>query len=226
VARIAGLALSATLGAGLLALYVSWKRRLTGMGKALTLVTLPFAAWVLGLSQTNMYSHRNDSYVVYVCKTYAEAQDIYRRTDWNGDGVLEYAISISGNYSLFERVAGGGDLQLVDQFFANAEYDPVRGTVVAPKAGYIFKVLTKQGPGAPGGRMSYLEPGPGGRARMTSGYALVACPYAYHSTGHYTYIINQSGTVYQKDLGPDSFEVFKRMTEYDPSSHGGWEPSP
>jgi hypothetical protein len=225
VARIAALALSATLGAGLLALYLCWKWRLSGTGKALTMVTLPFAAWVLGLSQTNMYSYRNDSFVIAVCKTYAEAQEIYRRTDWNGDGVLEYATAINGNYSLFERVAGSGDLQLVDQYFANAEYDPVRGTVVAPRVGYIFRALTGQGPGAPGGRMSYLELGWDGKLHMTKGYALIACPYAYHSTGHYSYIINQSGTVYQKDLGPDSFEVFKRMTEFDPSSHGGWTPS-
>src|ERR1039457_6861831 len=77
----------------------------------------------------------NETAAVAACKAYAEAQEMYRRTDWNGDGVLEYAQTLHGPYSLYENVSGKGDVALIDMTFANAEGDP--GTA-APKAGYVF----------------------------------------------------------------------------------------
>ncbi|MCW8130760.1 MAG: DUF2950 family protein, partial [Planctomycetota bacterium] len=89
----------------------------------------------------------NESAGIAACKSYAEAQDIYRRTDWDGNGVLEYAQTFSGRWSLYERNAGAGDLTLVDQAFARA--DLATGAAV-PRAGYVFKILKAQGPDAPG----------------------------------------------------------------------------
>ncbi len=55
---------------------------------------------------------------------------------------------------------------------------------------------------------------------MVAGFALVAFPAKYEASGITTFIVNQNGQVYQKDLGPDSTEIARHMTEYDPD--GGW----
>ena len=70
----------------------------------------------------------NETAAIAACRTYGEAQSIYRRTDYDKDGVLEYASDINGPLSLFETAAGAGDLQLVDQAFANAEGAPGNAT--------------------------------------------------------------------------------------------------
>lgn len=153
-----------------------------------------------------------ESAAIAACKTYAEAQDIYRRTDWDSDGVLEYSLTISGANSLYEKTAGQGNLTLVDAAFASAEGAP---GVAQPKAGYVFKILKGQGVNAPGGQKSYVVNG-----NMTQGYALVACPASYDGTGRNSFLINNTGTVYQKDLGPDTAKIVNAMTEYNPST--GW----
>lgn len=158
----------------------------------------------------------NESAAGAARKTYAEAQDIYRRTDWDGDGMLEYAQALRGDLSLYERKAGAGDLTLIDTAFARAEGDP---GVAQPKAGYVFKVLKGQGPQAPGGKRSYVVAGQGPQANsMTMGYALAACPASYDGTGRNMFLINNTGVVYQKDCGPETPELFKNMTEYNPDT--------
>jgi hypothetical protein len=144
------------------------------------------------------------------CKAYAEAQEIYRRTDYDGDGVLEYAQTLRGTNSLLERVSGAGDLALIDKTFANAEGPP---GCVPPKYGYVFKVLTAQGPAATGGARNYISNG-----NMTLGYALVACPGVYDVTGRDTFMISNNGTIFQKDLGPDTPKIVWAMTEFNPDT--------
>jgi len=143
------------------------------------------------------------------CKAYVEAQEIYHRTDWDGNGVLEYATSLQ------ELLKQGG---LVDTSFAAAEGLPGKAQ---PKAGYVCKVLTAQGPHATGGRKSYLD----GNGRMTLGYALVAAPAVYNVTGQDMYVINQKGVMYEADFGADTARIFTEMTEFDPDPAQGWEPS-
>lgn len=191
------------------------------MKKGFTLIELMIVvaiiAIIAAIAIPNLLRSRmaaNESAAIAACKTFAEAEDIYRRTDWDSDGVLEYAIAINGNNSLFEKNAGSGDLTLVDAAFANAEGDP--GTA-QPKAGYVFSVMTGQGANAPGGSKTYVVAGSGASANsMTLGYALVACPADYDGSGRNTFIINNTGTVYQKDLGPETPDIVKAMTEYDP----------
>src|SRR5258706_10984622 len=71
----------------------------------------------------------NEPAAVAACKAFATAEDIYRRTDYNHDGVLEYAQHLSGDNSLLENTAGSGDIALVDRSFGNAEGAPL-GTAV------------------------------------------------------------------------------------------------
>jgi DUF2950 family protein len=81
----------------------------------------------------------------------------------------------------------------------------------APYHGYYFKILTRQGAYAPGGKYSYIING-----NMIAGHALVAYPDKWGSSGVMTFIVNQEGRVYQKNLGPKTTEIAGAMTEYNP----------
>jgi hypothetical protein len=78
------------------------------------------------------------------------------------------------------------------------------------------RILTAQGSNAEGGVKSYIVNG-----KMVGGFAFVAYPAAYNSSGIMTFIVNQNGVVYQKDLGPDTNKIASAMPEYDPDST--WE---
>ncbi len=82
-----------------------------------------------------------------------------------------------------------------------------------PFNGYFFRILTSQGPHAPGGARNYVVNG-----RMTGGFAFVAYPAEYRSSGVMTLIIDKSGTIYEKDLGPDTTKLAQAMTSFDPDS--------
>jgi hypothetical protein len=85
-----------------------------------------------------------------------------------------------------------------------------------PFKGYYFRILTAQGSNAEGGAKSYIVNG-----NMVGGFAFIAYPAAYNSSGIMTFIVNQDGVIYEKDLGPDTNTIGSAMTEYDPDST--WE---
>jgi hypothetical protein len=82
-----------------------------------------------------------------------------------------------------------------------------------PFNGYMFRILTSQGRHAPGGTRNYIVDG-----KMSAGFAFVAYPVEYHSSGVMTFIVVQSGTIYEKDLGPNTTKLAQAMTTYDPDS--------
>jgi hypothetical protein len=82
-----------------------------------------------------------------------------------------------------------------------------------PFNGYMFRILTSQGPHAPGGAKNYIVDG-----KMSAGFAIVAYPVEYRSSGVMTFIVDESGTIYEKDLGPDTTKLAQAMTVYDPDS--------
>ncbi len=82
-----------------------------------------------------------------------------------------------------------------------------------PFNGYMFRILTSQGRHAPGGAKNYIVNG-----KMSAGFAFVAYPVEYRSSGVMTFIVDKSGTVYEKDLGPDTTKLAQAMTVYDPDS--------
>jgi hypothetical protein len=85
-----------------------------------------------------------------------------------------------------------------------------------PYHGYYFKMLTAQGPNAPGGAKTYLEDG-----RLTDGFGLLAWPASYGNSGIMSFQVNQRGMVYQADLGEETPAVAKAIDAYDPGA--GWE---
>ena len=88
---------------------------------------------------------------------------------------------------------------------------------LGPYHGYLFKILTAQGPHAPEGARSYVADG-----RMTGGFALVAYPVVHGSSGVMTFVVNQLGIVFQKDLGTRTAVIAEAMTRYDPDD--SWDP--
>jgi len=80
-----------------------------------------------------------------------------------------------------------------------------------PYHGYYYRILTKQGPSAPGGAMSYLVNG-----KMIGGFGLLAYPSDYGNSGIMTFIVSHAGAVYQKDLGEDTDAAVKNITSFDP----------
>jgi hypothetical protein len=82
-----------------------------------------------------------------------------------------------------------------------------------PYNGYFFRILTSQGSHAPGGTKNYVVNG-----KMTAGFAFVAYPAEYRSSGVVTFIVNKSGAIYEKDLGPNTIRLAQSMTNYDPDS--------
>ena len=77
----------------------------------------------------------------------------------------------------------------------------------------MFRILTSQGPHAPGGAKNYIADG-----KMSAGFAFVAYPVEHRSSGVMTFIVDKSGAIYEKDLGRDTTKLAQTMTTYDPDS--------
>jgi hypothetical protein len=164
----------------------------------------------------------NELGTIQVLRAYVDAQREYSSTDHDGDDVLEFAqrlVSSPGKQDgLYWPPAYDGDESPLGPLvaFAQAEgYSPElreeKEVERGPFHGYYFKILTRQGKNAPGGKYDYIING-----NMIAGYALVAWPAVYGDSGIMTFIVNQQGRVYQKDLGPGTAKTIKKMREYDP----------
>jgi hypothetical protein len=97
--------------------------------------------------------------------------------------------------------------------YADGNHTKDQAADPVPFNGYFFRILTSQGPHAPGGAKHYIVDG-----KMTAGFAFVAYPAEYRSSGVMAFIVDESGTIYEKDLGPDTTKAAKAMTAYDPDS--------
>jgi len=168
---------------------------------------------------------RNELNTIAVCHAYVDAQRDYASKIRNGAGVREYA-------QKFHSTPGKED-GLYWEVSANEKQSPM-GPLVAmatsegyahkdaaaepmPYHGYFFRILTAQGPHAPQGAHSYIVNG-----HMIGGFALVAYPAQYGSSGVMTFVVNQLGIVFQKDLGNKTAEIAATMTQYDPDD--SWHP--
>ena len=153
---------------------------------------------------------RNELAVLQAVQAYRDAQLDYAEHDHNGDGVLEYAqriLSSDGAHDgLYWPEDGSGDVSPLGPLFGD---DLPKGDYL----GYRYRILTAQGPSAPGGAHPYRI-----GDRMTRGFALIAWPAKYNDTGVMSFMIGTDGQVFEKDLGPNGEAVAKAMKAFDPDS--------
>jgi Protein of unknown function (DUF2950) len=162
---------------------------------------------------------RNELNTIQVALAYVDAQRRYASKPRNDDGVLEYAQHFLSNKDrkdgLYWEAAPGEERSPLGPLFARATEEGYtfkkKGEKHAPYYGYYFKILKAQGRNAPGGEREYLTDG-----KMTSGFGLVAYPAQYGVSGIMTFIVNQLGIVYERDLGPKTEDLAKVITKYDP----------
>ena len=173
---------------------------------------------------------RDEMGAIDVCNAYVEAQREYASQDRMGAGVLAYAQflrSTSGTHDglFWPTNQPGEELSPLGPLIAQACVEGYHRAAKmlsdeqAPYHGYYFKILTSQGKHAPGGKFKYLI-----NDRMIAGFALAAWPAEWGDTGVMTFVVNQQGKVYQKNLGSKTAKIAKAMTLYDPDDT--WTPAP
>jgi len=156
---------------------------------------------------------KNELAAIQTCLAIVDAQREYAATDRNGDGLLEYAgrfISTKGKRDgLFWKTEPGENPSPLGPLFARAMKEGYSRT--ASYHGYSFRILTAQGESAHGGAYSYQVKG-----KLVGGFAIVAYPARYLVSGIKTFMVNQEGIVYQKDLGPETEHRAKAMKTFNP----------
>ena len=150
-----------------------------------------------------------------ICRGYVEAQKEYALDLHDGSKVHQYAqriLSSPGKQDgLFWKNADGSEGGPISESVAKAIQEGYAVETISAYHGYFFQVLKGQGPAARLGELDYVIKG-----NMIGGFALIATPSEYGVTGVQTFIVNHDGIVYQKDLGPDSLALAKKIDRYNP----------
>jgi len=159
---------------------------------------------------------RNELDAIEFCRAYVESQREY--ADRLGNGLHEYAMQIAStgdrHNGLYWPAKEGEEESPFGPLVASAAaegYNESGADMLAPYHGYYYKILTRQGANASGGATDYIANG-----HMTGGFALVAFPAKYGNSGIMTFIVNQNGIVFEKNLGMHTKEIARQMTQYDP----------
>ncbi|MEI7632997.1 MAG: DUF2950 domain-containing protein [bacterium] len=168
---------------------------------------------------------RNEISATRVCRALVKAQQEYHAKDRDGDNILEYAQKLMSDAGqkdgLYWDASGDGEESPLGPIAAQAQamgYDPSKKAQGAsessqPFHGYLFRILTKQGSKAPGGGKDYLS-----QRNMVGGFAIVAYPAEWGNSGVMTFIVNQEGIVYEKNLGEDTTANVSKMKAYNPDA--------
>jgi hypothetical protein len=153
---------------------------------------------------------RNERAVMKVMLAIYDAEREYAEQDRNGDGVLEYAqkfYSSPGKHDgLYWPATGNSPESPLGPAVAEAG-----GKSDGVYYGYRYRILTGQGKNAPGGAFDYVV-----RGRMIGGFAAVAWPAKYGETGVMSFMVNYQGTLYEKNLGPDTAALARAIKRFDP----------
>ncbi len=169
---------------------------------------------------------KNELEVLEVMRAYVDAQREYATRDRDGDEVLEYAQRLASSPGtqdgLYWPPDMGEEASPLGPFVAQAQaegyFSETPGSKASPEPfhGYLFRILTRQGKHAPGGKYDYVING-----NMIGGFAMIAWPAEYGASGVMTFIVNQQGRVYQKDLGEKTAKLVRKIDAYDPDP--SWE---
>ncbi len=165
---------------------------------------------------------RNELAAIRILDTYVTAQRIYARKSHDGKPAGAYARRLAsdpGSQNGLYWAAGHGEPHsplgpLVAEAAAEGRSLNTAGQgASAPFHGYYFRVLDAQGAAAAGGAKSYLANG-----ELSGGFGLVAWPAQYNATGIMTFVVNQDGVVYEKDLGANTAKAVASITTYNPDT--------
>ncbi len=166
----------------------------------------------------------NELNAISVCRAIVDAQHDYADMNAGGgaDGQRVYAQKFGSSKGardgLFWEAKAGEPPSPLGPLVADAVeegYGPSKTHARQPFYGYYYRMLTGQGPSAPGGARAYIQGG-----KMTGGFAAIAWPAAYDNSGVMTFMINDQGVLYQRDLGADTARIAATIAAYDPGE--GW----
>jgi len=163
---------------------------------------------------------RNELEVINVMRTYVDAQREYASRDRDSDAVMEFAQKFRSTPGkkdgLYWETADGAEMSPMGSLVAKAGsegYAMRKGDGQEPYQGYLFKIIKAQGADAEGGAFDYVVNG-----KMILGFALLAYPANYGSSGIMTFVVNQNGIVYQKNLGKKTASTAAAIKLYNPDS--------
>jgi hypothetical protein len=163
---------------------------------------------------------RNELAALRIAATYVTAQRVYARQRHDGQPAGRYARRFSSTPGtqdgLYWEVRAGEPHSPLGPLVAEAAAEGRRlGTGAAPTPfhGYYFRILEKQGASAAGGARSYVVDG-----AMSGGFALVAWPAEYGTTGIMTFLVGPDGVVHERDLGAETSTAVTTITAYDPDT--------
>lgn len=162
---------------------------------------------------------RNELKAIALCEGYAQGQVEYSSKAHGSNPSGLYATRVRSDAGtqdgLYWSTSEGAPKSPMGPLIADAAEDTQDSAKSenrpAPYYGYFYKILTAQGPDAPGGAKNYIVDG-----KMTGGFALIAYPAEYRSSGVMTFIVNKDGVVYEKDLGDETTDVASKIAAYNP----------
>ena len=157
---------------------------------------------------------RNEQSAIQACLLYVKAQREYANKGFGGKGVYAQRVvsQLGEKDGLYWPALSGEDESPLGEFAAAAAAEgyPIEDQR-NPYHGYRYRILTRQGPNALGGEIDYLVHG-----KMVGGFALVAYPAEYRNSGLTTFLVNDQGDIYEKDLGSRTAAIASGMTSFDP----------
>jgi hypothetical protein len=158
---------------------------------------------------------RNELHVMDVLHAYVDAQHEYATKDCKGGGSVEFAqqlISTEGKHDgLYWKTEEGEEMSPLGPLVARAAKEGYANPNLSPFHGYYFRILKSQGKRATGGAYSYVVKG-----KMILGFALVAYPAEYGNSGIMSFIVNQEGIIFEKNLGRKTKHIAEAMKIFDP----------
>jgi hypothetical protein len=170
----------------------------------------------------NRHIGKDELHAIGVCRAYVTAQQNYAKMNTDAGGRAVYAMKFKSTPGardgLYWATTGNEPASPFGPLVAEAHAEGFSGNKSKgprPFHGYYFRILTRQGAAAPGGKMNYLDNG-----TLTGGFALVAYPAYWDHSGIMTFIVNQDGRVLQQNLGEKSTRIGALMKEYNPD--GEW----
>lgn len=164
----------------------------------------------------------NELEIIELLDAYVSIQYTFRQSDFDGDGVMEFAQRIiSSSPEARDGLFWPGDDPMLGELFARASAtgynDGTADQPPEPFFGYYFRILTAQSDAAPGGEMDYVVNG-----NMVGGHALLAVPAIYGETGVSSFMVSENGIILEAILGEDTLDIAAEIDSYDPNE--SWAP--